>query len=190
MIPPLTLSGVLPPFVSGYPDGGPGSMTPYWATTTEVAARFCTSPERVKLFKGLLQLRAELVALGVTHAVQWLDGSFCEDVEVQRGRPPGDIDVVTLFVRPSHALADAAFASFWASNQRVFNSKAAKATFGCEAFYIDIGLAASAVADQITYWFGLFTHQRTSNLWKGMLALPLASDDAAASTFVDGLYPT
>jgi hypothetical protein len=162
-------------------------MAPYDATMSEVAIHLCTSAPRVKLFKGLLQLRAELRALGIEFANQWLDGSFCEDVETTRRKPPGDIDVLTLLIRPKSAQDDASWAALWAANQHVFDSKQAKANFGCEAFYVDAGYPAWFVADQVTYWFGLFTHQRISYLWKGMLQVSLASDDAEAEAVVDGL---
>ena len=187
VIPALTASGVLPPFISGYPDGGPVSTAPYEATMLEVATRFCTSPERAKLFKGLLLLRSELVAIGVNTGVQWLDGSFCEDVESTRGRPPGDIDVVTLLVRPQAVQDDDSWKKFWQTNTRVFNSPSTKAVFGCEAFYIDAGYPALLVAEQVTSWFGLFTHQRVSHLWKGIVQVPLVSDDTDAGKFVDTL---
>jgi hypothetical protein len=187
LIPPMTPSGVLPPFVSGFPNSGPASCAPYETSMTEIAARFCTSAQRVKLFKGLLQLRAELQALGVNIGVQWIDGSFCENVEAIRGRPPADIDVVTLLIRPQAVRDDAAWQAFWQANQRVFYSKTTKAVFGCEAFYIDAGYPALWVAEQVTYWFGLFTHQRVTHMWKGILQLPLVSDDAAAAAYVSTL---
>jgi hypothetical protein len=183
----MTPSGVLPPFISGFPAGGPGSCAPYEVTATEIAMRFCTSAPRIKLFKGLLQLRSELLALGVQIGVQWIDGSFCENVEVIRGRPPGDIDLVTLLVRPQAVQDDAAWLAFCQANQRVFDAKQTKPIFGCEAFYIDAGYPALLVAEQVTYWFGLFTHQRVTNMWKGILQLPLVSDDAAAAAYVDTL---
>jgi len=46
--------------------------------------------------------RAALRDLGL-NGVQWINGSFCEDVERTRGRPPGDIDLVSLIVRPPTA---------------------------------------------------------------------------------------
>jgi hypothetical protein len=36
------------------------------------------------------------------------------------------------------------------------------------------------VAD-VRYWFGVFSHRREDQLWKGLIQLPLASDDGEAS---------
>ena len=36
------------------------------------------------------------------------------------------------------------------------------------------------IVDDTKYWFGLFSHQRNSSLWKGMLSISLDSDDMEA----------
>ena len=185
MIPANNISGVLPPFVGGNPtiDG----MSPYATTMTEIARRFCINEERVKLFRGLVSLRADLQSLGFTKGVQWIDGSFCEDVEAIRGRPPGDIDLVTLLIRPPHLVDPSAWTAFVGANTRIFDKVETKKAYGCEAFYVDVGFPAFAVERQITYWFGLFSHQRVTHLWKGMLLVQLVGDDTAALAYVDGL---
>jgi hypothetical protein len=38
---------------------------------------------------------------------------------------------------------------------------------------------------QTRYWYGLFSHRRGDALWKGMLQLPLESDDDAATALLD-----
>lgn len=188
MIPAMSPSGVLPPFTGASPELA-GSMSPYHATMGEVADQLCATPDRAKLLRGLLALRAELHALGIVDGYQWLDGSFCEDVEKNRGRPPGDIDVVTLLLRPAPVIADPDWQQFCAANQRILDSNSTKALFSCDAFYIDAGYAALLVADQVTYWFGLFTHQRVSYQWKGILQIPLMSDDTVAMNLLDQKFP-
>jgi hypothetical protein len=156
---------------------------------SEIASRFCTSAARGTLFRGLIDLRSQLRALGL-QGRQWIDGSFCEDVESTRGRPPKDIDVVTLFLRPPSATSDADWALLCAPNAGLFDPAITKANFGCEAFYVDSGYPALWVADQITYWFGLFSHQRVSFLWKGMVEIELSaddSDDVAAAAAIAGM---
>lgn len=139
------------------------------------------------LFKGLIRLRAELTALGITQGVQWIDGSFCEDVETHRKRPPKDIDVVTLIRRPPSLHDAKTWATLVQANTKIFESAEAKKEFGCEAFYIDAGFPALSVAGQLTYWFGLFTHQRVSHLWKGIVEVPLTSNDGEALKAVEKL---
>jgi len=179
MIPPFANSGVLPPYVGVSAADGAG-VSPYRTTMTEIVRALATTPERVKLCRGMLDHRKALRGLGVVQAVQWINGSFCENVEQTRGRPPGDIDVVTLLARPADHVDNAAWAALVTSNLQIFDSAQAKTNFGCEAFFIDLNGPPEQTISQITYWFGLFTHQKVTQLWKGILQVPIASDDALA----------
>jgi hypothetical protein len=186
VIPPFGLSGALPPFVGVDPTDAVGA-SPYATSMSEIATTLATTPERAKLCKGLLELRKELRALGLIIGTQWIDGSFCEDTESLHGRPPGDVDVVTLLVRPPPLQTAAAWSVLVAGNLDIFDAPRAKAKYGCEAYFIDVGFAAHFIIPQITYWFGLFTHQRVSHMWKGMLQVPLVSDDDVALAHVDAV---
>lgn len=188
MIPEFNLSGVLPPFI-GDSSANPVASSPYTASIVEVAHELCTTQERAELFRGLLRYRADLVGSGIGQGVQWLDGSFCEAVEKIRGRPPNDIDIVTLFQRPTHLQDPLAWHEFITANMPLLSRAMVKATYHCDAFFVDAGLPAHAVLPQITYWFGLFTHQRESHLWKGILAVPLSDDDATALKYIDMNWP-
>lgn len=182
MIPALTHSGVLPPFVGA--SSADAGMSPYSATMLEMAVKFCTTAHRAQLFRGLLSYRQALLSLGLTGA-QWLDGSFCEDIERNQGRPPSDIDVVTLLVRPPALFSLTAWAAAITSNAAVFDRTQAKTTFHCDPFFVDIGLPAALVFGQLTYYFGLFTHQRVSYLWNGLVQVPLPGDDADALQYLN-----
>jgi hypothetical protein len=114
MIPALTISGVLPPFIAN--PAVRGGTSPYLTSMSELATRFCTTQPRADLFRGLVRLRKELIAFGFTQGAQWIDGSFCEDVERNRGRPPADIDIVTLTVPPPQFADRAALATFAQAN--------------------------------------------------------------------------
>jgi hypothetical protein len=152
---------------------------------SEIAQRFCTSQIRVDLFRGLLAYRAELVALGFT-GIQWIDGSFCEDCEQHRGKPPADIDLVNLVLAP-WGLTPADIQALWNGRPELFQRNQVKARYHCDAFFLNTGLPAFAVHPQLTYWYGLFTHQRATYQWKGMLQVPLLSDDANALAHVNTL---
>lgn len=73
------------------------------------------------------------------------------------------------------------------ANQDVFNPRQAKARYRCDAHYIDGGFPGLLIAPQISYWLGLFTHQRATNVWKGILEVPLDSDDASALAAIDSM---
>lgn len=148
-------------------------QSPYRASVDELVLRFGTTARRSQYLRGLLNLRRDLRAQGIEEGQQWIDGSFVEDKEA-RGLEPGDIDIVTLFERPV-GMADSAS---WAAFSRpllssLFNPAFCKAAYNCEAFYIDLGLNGVNTARQSAFWFGLFSHQRATFRWKGVVEIPL-----------------
>lgn len=157
----------------------------------EFAARFCTTAPRAALLNGLLAFRASLRAIGIVNCVQWINGSFCEDIEKTAGRPPNDIDLVSVFQRPPGVAADPLWAPFVNANRPLFDPVAVKAAHGCHAFFVDLNVPVVNALANITYWVQLFTHQRVTYLWKGIVAVPLVSDDANAQAYVASLtFPT
>jgi hypothetical protein len=50
---------------------------------------------------------------------------------------------------------------------------------------------ARRLVDDARYWFGLFSHRRADDLWKGMLYLPLetANDDLQAVNLIQTRLP-
>lgn len=179
MIPLHNVSHVLPPFVGSEP-GHPALMSPYSATMVEFAQRFGTSPQRKLLIAGLLDYRARLSAIGVATGFQWLNGSFVEEVEITRSKPPSDIDLVTFARLPVPVGDVAAKMALVTANPDVFDPATAKATYNCDAYFVDLDIDPVGIVEMTRYWFGLFSHQRTTALWKGMLAVDLASDDPLA----------
>ncbi|HXF46829.1 MAG TPA: hypothetical protein VNK91_12000 [Burkholderiaceae bacterium] len=174
-IPKLTTSGALPPFVGDTPTDE-AQMAPYAVAFSELANRFGTTPQRWSLLNGLARYRAALRKAGIIAGFQWIDGSFLEDAEALRGRPPADIDLVTFAILPP-AMTPRAFVAAYSA---LLDHHAAKAAYGCDAYFVDLGLGArrpELLVAQTRYWFGLFSHQRASGLWKGMLQVDLYSDD-------------
>jgi hypothetical protein len=183
-IPPLNPSGTLPPF-TGASAADPG-MSPYAATMREVAQMFCTSQHRAELFNDWVRYRKALVSAGLS-GFQWVDGSYCEDVERLLGRDPADIDLVTAIIRPVHLHNHAAWAAFFAANVSLFDRAQIKSNYRCDSLLIDVTFPAFAVHPQLTYCFGLFTHQRVTHLWKGLLQVQLPADDDDAVSYIGTL---
>jgi hypothetical protein len=180
-IPAYDMGLVLPPFLGPRP-GSMASQSPYEATTEELVHRFGTSPARNTLLRGLLELRAALRAVGISQGFQWIDGSFVEDKERRLGIAPGDIDLVTVFDRPSGLEGNQAWVDAIGPHALLFDPAHCKATYRCEAFYIDLGRTGQQVAALSAFWFGLFSHQRDTFRWKGVVRCalgPSAADDAA-----------
>lgn len=146
---------------------------------TELVNTFATSQERAEILRGLLRYRAALGSLGITGGFQLMDGSFVEECEKQRGRPPSDIDLVTFAHRPTSDLG--AWKALLAANQQLFNPLVTKNSFRCDAYFVDLDIPPAKVVQQTFYWWGLFSHQKSTALWKGVVVVNLASDDAAAA---------
>jgi hypothetical protein len=182
VIPAFELGNVLPPFMHGDVTGAQAApRSPYRATMTELVTRFATSRERAAILRGFKQFRDALRGVGFVEGFQWLDGSFVEACEVVKGRPPGDIDVVSVLRRPDAVAADSAWLQFVEQyGATLLDSDYCKATYSCDAYFIDLNIPPRFVSEQTTYWFGLFSHQRDSFRWKGMVQVDLRSDDEAA----------
>lgn len=185
MIPAFNASLVLPPFTGDDP-GQRATMSPYKTDILAFVRRFATSGPRAALVVGLLDYRKALRSAGVASGFQWIDGSFVENVEVTRGRPPGDIDLVTFAPAPDMGkyATDAEFDAWVEKFGGLFDPDQAKAQFGCEAFFIDMLKRPDLLIDDTRYWFGLFSHQRATSLWKGMIQIPMSSNDDEARAYL------
>jgi hypothetical protein len=159
-------------------------MSPYRATVTDLVAHFATSPERIAILRGFLRYRADLHAFGIVSGFQWVDGSFVEDID--KLRAPNDVDLVTFFERPSRMATDAAFRSAVSGAPHLFSKSLVRARYMCDAQFVDLSQPAQHVVGQTRYWFGLFSHKRSTFQWKGMLevALGTLAEDQNAATLL------
>lgn len=166
--------------------GIPAGQSPYPATALELVQRFATSMERAALLMGFFELRGALRAAGIVNGFQWIDGSFVEHAEATKGRPPGDIDVVTLFHRPADRLGGQRWDEFVDAHiDTLFDPEFCKAVYHCDAYVIDLYADPETSASQAAYWFGLFSHQRDTFRWKGIVQVRLEQDDSAAVVELD-----
>ena len=175
-IPPFDgILNVLPPHLGDPTDRG--HLSPYFCSTEELVDRFAFSPARKVILDGFLRLRRELMGLGI-QGFHWLDGSFMEDVETERGRDPRDIDVVTFLSRPTN-LPD--IDAVLTPRPELWRRGGAKPRFHVDHFLVPLCSNPEEVVDNTRYWCGLFSHRRDST-WKGMLRVELnvAADDNAA----------
>lgn len=175
MIPSFNQSGVLPPFVGDVTQAA--QMSPYKSDLKTFVKTFHSSDERRIILIGFLNYRKKLKALGFVSGFQWIDGSFIEDVEKQQSRPPSDVDIVTFASRPSSVNTAVEWRSLIDDNRDLFTPQISKENFKCDAYFVDMTLPAETIIKQTTYWFGLFSHQRGTFLWKGMLEINLADDE-------------
>lgn len=183
MIPELNQSGVLPPFIPEQGPTDPSGMAPYRSTIAEFVERYSQSPERIAILKGLLGYRRKLREIGITQGFQWLDGSFVENVELNRGRPPADVDLVTFAFRPTESNDD--WKNLVYNNKELFLPEESKEKYCCDAYFVDLNLHPIHIVSNTRYWFGLFSHQRESYLWKGMIEVPIQCADDEALKFLE-----
>lgn len=184
-LPSFDLRGLLPPFVGA--DAATQDRSPYWATMPELVAAFGTTPHRCALLRNLIAYRALLAQGGYVGGIQFIDGSFVENVEALANRDPSDIDVFSILSAPPRYLTDPAAwqatgLTFW--NAEVANRDLNKQRFSLDTYAVlfeEIQVQPINYINQIIYWYGLFSHQRDTFAWKGFagLALDPAADQVA-----------
>ncbi|MEP8853804.1 hypothetical protein ABKV46_06215 [Enterobacter hormaechei] len=189
MIPPFSVSGVLPPFVGEEP-AIRSAQAPYRITMVDLVQRFAISLERIAILEGLFAYRTKMRSLNVM-GYQWLDGSFVEDCERTRGRAPADIDLITFAYRPRDEegqwITPDAFLELMDLNPDLFDPETAKQVYKCDAYYVDFNQAPHTLAAAVTYWCNLFSHSRIQNLWKGILQVELNVDDSDAKAILGSM---
>ena len=169
-IPQFDHNDVLPPHVGDVTQSA--NMSPYRVTSLEAAERLGTSPERTAILLGWLDLRSDLRRLNFSGGFQWLDGSFLEDVEKIRGVPPNDLDAVTFFAAPVGPVDPALVAV-------ITNHAATKSRYRVDHYLVPLADRPERLVDQTRFWFGLFSHQKATAVWKGMLHVDLMTDAVA-----------
>ena len=174
-IPKFDHNLVLPPHL-GDPTL-PNHLSPYPCTTLDLCERLGTTPERRRILGGFLSFRERLQTEGLMTGFQWLDGSFLEDIELRDGRPPRDLDVVTVYWGYDLAFQTALLSKF----PEVANPVLAKAKYSLDHYPFDAGYRPEVTLEKTRYWISLFSHNR-SGVWKGMLRIQLntPAEDAAA----------
>lgn len=185
MIPEFNLSGVLPPFLSGDSPVNPNAVAPYRVSLLHLAHRFAINDERKKILLGLISYRTALRAEGIISGFQWLDGSFVENSEKTRGRPPKDIDIITFSYRPEGYNGIDEWQKFVNSRADLFDPEQSKQDYLCDAYFVDLQSHPIYLVNQTKYWFGLFSHQRETLQWKGLLEVPLDEDDSDVIAFLN-----
>lgn len=162
--------------------------SPYLVKATEVVERFALNPERCVILDGLLRYRAELRELGFFHGFQWLDGSFVEDIEGRENRPPRDIDLVTFAHAPA-GRDKANVRQLLAARPDLFVQERCKMNFHCDTNIVNLSAQPEWLVTQTRYWYGLYSHRRGDALWKGLLELPMDSNDDEARAMLAPLMP-
>lgn len=166
-IPGFTIDGIIPPFTGKGPGDDPSFMSPYEADALEVVLRFGTSEKRREILGKWLNHRAALRGIGFEMGFQWLDGSFLEEKE------PNDLDIVSFVYAPANLTTEEELISFWNNNLGLLDRDQVKNNYSLDAFVLDLNGSPEALVSLSRYYLQLFSHQRESYLWKGMVQVPL-----------------
>ncbi|MCF7674043.1 MAG: hypothetical protein K9N23_04925 [Akkermansiaceae bacterium] len=183
-IPDFDHNLVLPPHV-----GSPANrnqLSPYPCTTIDLCEKLGNSLERRAILGNFLDFRERLRSTGLTNGFQWLDGSFLEDVETRLGRPPADLDVVTVYWGYDMTFQSTVLAAF----PEFASPRLAKEAFSIDHYPFDAGFAPERTVEFSRYWALLFSHNRLG-VWKGMLKIDLDTpvDDTAARNLITPAAP-
>ena len=184
MIPDFNHSGVLPPFLPGQDPTASHAVAPYKVSLIDFVEKFCTSAKRHEILTGFIEYRITLKQIGIDNGFQWVDGSFVENVENTKGRDPSDLDLITFAHRPTPYINNSDWQNFINANLGLFSPAAVKNSYHCDAYYIDLNLPSVTIVNRTSYWFGLFSHQRDTFLWKGMLEINMQEQEQVAQQFL------
>jgi hypothetical protein len=183
VVPPFDGRGLLPPFLGA--NATTPARSPYETTISELVVALGTTPERYNLLFGLIKYRQLLDSLGYTQGVQFVDGSFVENVEIRESRSPGDIDVFSFLIRPpqyqgNDPLWQTTGFPHWVNEVVNFALNKQRYNIDTYAIAVDQHGPLQLINDTI-YWYGLFSHKKVTQDWKGFVTVPLSpSDDQVA----------
>lgn len=162
-------AGVIPPVLD--PDGIDRNRSPYILSIEDFVNMFAYTPERITILANFLKHRIELYKIGIVDGFQWLNGSFTTDVEVTDNRPPNDIDVVTFFHLPPGETQ----LSFLPKTNDLLNSSVVKPNYLVDIYPVILGDKISPTfINNITYWYSMWSHRKSDNMWKGFIQVPLS----------------
>jgi hypothetical protein len=175
-IPEWNSLGLIPPIKEDEPTSFVRS--PYSADLVSFIKQFATTIERCQIIEGFLNYRIELHKIGIVKGFQWLDGSFLENIELNGGRSPNDIDVVSFFHSPD-GVTQTDLATKYPT---IFAQHEVKKTFKVDAYFYELGKPMTNYDVKIiSYWYSMWSHRR-DNVWKGFVQIDLAlTHDALAS---------
>jgi hypothetical protein len=184
MIPNFDHNLVLPPHT-----GNPvnfADLSPYPCTSNELCNKFSTSSERIGILKNFLKFRSSLRSLGLLNAIQWLDGSFLEDIEQQAKRAPRDLDCVTIYWGYDRAFQNGLVSSL----PEFADPISCKKRFQLDHYPFDAGYSPLNTVEMSRYWAQLFSHNRLG-IWKGMLSISVNTpiEDSSALSHLQSLMP-
>ena len=101
------------------------------------------------MLKGFLGYRGELHRIGIEDGIQWIDGSFLEDVETIEHRAPRDLDVVSFFNTPNDL-------NISEEDIKLFDQAVAKDRFSIDAYFVELNQVSPRELTLLSaYWYSM-----------------------------------
>lgn len=177
------IHGVISPIAEGE-DGVSFNRSPYRIGIFDFVKNFSYSKERYNIITKLLDYREKIYQLEINSGFQWVDGSFTENVEQLRNRPPGDIDLVNFIYQPAQINEEN-----WAQHGYVLDHDIAKQNYLVDSYWVNLSVNDKEyIVKQTAYWYSMWSHQRDTNIWKGFYEIPLIpQDDIMARQWLDNM---
>lgn len=177
------IHGVIPPIADGE-DGSSPNRSPYQINIVEFVKKFSYSRERCSIIAKFLDYRQKIYQLEINQGFQWVDGSFTENVEQSRQRPPNDIDLVNFFYQPPHITEE-----FLAEHGYIFEHDIVKRNYLVDSYWVNLSVDDKEhIVKQTAYWYSMWSHQRDTDIWKGFYQIPLTpEDDIIARQWLDSI---
>lgn len=178
------IHGVVSPIAEGE-NGGSQNRSPYLIDIVSFVSQFAFSSERITILLKLLDYRQAIYRANIDTGFQWINGSFTEDVERLRNRPPNDIDLVT-FIHDNNIEPNEQWVE---SHSYIFNNEQVKDVYNVDSYWVNMDeISKPQLAKYATYWYSMWSHQRVTNIWKGFYQISLTpQDDIIARQWLDSI---
>lgn len=173
--------GLLPPIF-------PGTLpterdrSPYKVSICTFVENLAINRQRISILGKFLKFREFLFNSEIRDGIQWINGSFCEYVELTQNRYPNDIDVVTFFNIPNGFTQ----VDLLSKNQKLFDHEYVKENFSVDSYFCVFGNTENEYSRRdVTYWYSMWSHTRDYQ-WKGFIEIPLDySSDKEAQAILE-----
>lgn len=153
--------------------------SPYEINILEFVQKFSFSNERIAILRKFLSYRNLMYQVGISFGFQWINGSFTENIEVLKKRPPNDIDVVSFIVEPIDPPSEI---------NLLLDDGYIKQEYQVDGYFVGLNDDPSELVRRTAYWYSLWSHQRDTLIWKGFFQIALSQDDdLRAVQYLDSL---
>lgn len=149
--------------------------SPYKFSLLDFYKTFSSTKERKELVKGLALYRQKLYRLNLKNGIQWIDGSFVENIEKIQNRPPNDIDVFTFLFENEQTINNIKIGY----SMEFYNLVGieAKNNFGIDGYIFPCSeVSLEELIFTTCYWYGMWSHTREHD-WKGFIQINLDCED-------------